>query len=395
MSSLIEGCAKGCEPQIKYFDFPFHWPDCLTQQISGGYPAFLWVCHWVTPHFECLYWVSLLILALALWVFGVMLRRKGFDHGSIGACLIGLSVTPLLRPWLSWRWSPCTFAYPERITVPLTIMAIGACLLEWHWLAAGAVFVAYMMRPSLLFLIPLGFILKPTKKMALAMLLPFLAFSAIRKVAIGEFGIASMGSFQSSGIYDTLFTESDANKLSAEFRPLAREILKKRPPFEPLSLDRLAEHRYRWNWLYGDLVLIQVINPYTEAHFKNPAQANAFLSRMWWEVARLRWRERLDMYYRAWVIGFVKFPDPWLYMGLMVCLVALLAYRRSPTSYVECLFLLKIHFLYFMLSSGMLFLVQYPHDRYMQANFLFLPCVLLTGIWCCIRDYFWKNWRVL
>lgn len=234
-----------------------------------GFPLFLRAVHWATPDYGAVPLAQLLVYLAMILLFWHGVRRY---TGS---------------PWLAFCAATPLFYAPILTAVGrlqadflAAALALGSVALVF-WLArypahpglwaalVVAVTATYHVRPAYLYLLPLVPILalslrrlvpeerrwrlRWTAGLAVALALPFIAYSGARWVVVGHFGLVSFGGYNTAGIATGLLDEELVAELPAEHRRLAEAILAKRHE-EGLEQVTAATPIRRWHDLFNRYV---------------------------------------------------------------------------------------------------------------------------------------------
>ena len=157
-------------------------------------------------------------------------------------------------------------------------------------------FLAYLVRPAYLFLIPLWPVLwvVPVRLLirdtmdrrtwwvrgarhVAAGVIPFLGFCALRWAIVGHFGIVSFGGYNLIGVVGQFLDEPTIAELPTDLQPLAADMLHRRealPTAEP-PRDYLAMER-----MFNPTVWQAAVPAAKEAAGGVPVQVNSLLSRL-------------------------------------------------------------------------------------------------------------------
>ena len=236
--------------------------------------------------------------------FGYPLFLRGADlladaHRAVPACQFLLHVVAVLLFWRGLRalipptWASMLVASvllysnvhlryvstlaPDCLASSTSIAAVAGLLIvgvgrgsKWHWAwLTAAVAAAYHLRPAYVFLVPLipllGGLLgclagrpgiggRPRWRLVGGLLLvtavPLMAYSSLRGMAIGRFGLVSFGGNNFAGVMTVFLTPELEPRLPREVRPLATAVLKQRgrsprktPRFRTSQLSDIGKSR--------------------------------------------------------------------------------------------------------------------------------------------------------
>jgi hypothetical protein len=219
-----------------YLDLP-GWPACLG---APRLPLYGWLVAAVGGT-RAVPWLQSLGFILAAASLTRALSRAGLSPAAcLAAGLAVLCSTELLL------WARAVA--PEAPANAAAIAALAAtldCARFWRpgralARAAGFLSLAYLLRPSLLPLIVvlpalLTLLSRQRRRavpLALALfcagMLPFLAISGLRRATVGDFNIVSFGGFAMSGMAALMLTPATLDRLPADLRPMAADIIQRR-----------------------------------------------------------------------------------------------------------------------------------------------------------------------
>jgi hypothetical protein len=219
-----------------YLDPPA-WPACLAGMRLPLYGWLVAALGGPRP----VPWVQAAACILAAASLTRALHRAGLSPAaSLAAGFAVLGSTELVL------WAHAVL--PEAPGTAAAIAALAAtldCASGWRRACAlgrAAVWLtlAYLLRPSflpLILVLPglLALLCRERARaapLALALLcagmLPFLAISATRRAAVGDFNIVSFGGFQMAGMAALMLTPATVERLPEELRPMAADIISRR-----------------------------------------------------------------------------------------------------------------------------------------------------------------------
>ena len=231
-----------------YVEYPF---DSVTTALEHyrtfGYPLFLRTVALVRPTPEGVPVAHFVLHIVCVAVFWMGLRTFIASPWSSM-----LAASSLLYSNVVLRYTGCIA--PDAVASSCSIATIGLLLLAvlrppsiWRWLAlAGSIFVTYQLRPAYLFLVPLvpllglalHWLLKeaasgPRKRSSLlplvaVSLLPLVLFCTVRWLIVDHFSIVSFGGNNFAGVVTRFLDRETLTKISADVRPLAEEVLRRR-----------------------------------------------------------------------------------------------------------------------------------------------------------------------
>jgi hypothetical protein len=243
---LVGGLRPWISPDTRsYLDLP-GWPACW-----GGmrFPLYGWLVAAVGGP-GTVPWLQTIGFILAAENLTRALDRAGL---SPAACLaVGLAVL-CSTELLLWARAVLPEAPGNAAAIAALAAAVDCAGFRRRWRAmiraAFWLSIAYLLRPSLLpliVLLPASVLLLSRQRrraapLALGLLcgtmLPFLAISGLRRATVGDFDIVSFGGFQMSGMAALMLTPATLDRLPADLRPMAADIIRRR---DALIADGIA-----------------------------------------------------------------------------------------------------------------------------------------------------------
>ena len=355
-----------------------------------------------------LFLAASLALHHALRAYGASRRAAG----SVTAALLGSNLL------LLWHRA----VHPEFPAAVLALAAL-ACVVR---LAAGRPFLihalgfglslglGYILRPSLLpavLLFPLLYALlarlrgaegigRRTAVLVLAAALPFLANSALRWRAVGDFNIVSFGGYQMSGMAGLMLTPQVVASLPEDLRPLGQAILDVRTASEkageviPTPVNSQGERSFvstafgyydLYARTYDDLLQRKI------GHLQGNESWVAFNARLmrlslatiraapasyaaWLAGGTMRFTGRLLASNLAFVLGMAAFLAAYAAALWRRRLPAAVAARPDDVPALVCLSAITV------VAAGALTVVTtFPAARYIDTAGLFLPALPIYG----------------
>ena len=407
------------------------WTDALSRNRTVGYPMFLRAVmtfdRWLNPVPE----LQILLYFGSLYLFWYAVKRF-----SGSGWLAWAAVLPL--PWAGVM-TLATFVQPDFLAAAAAIVAVS-CLLVlasasarggW-WIGLGvATFCAYQLRPAAVFLVVflplLGAVLRWlhedrgwkqlglwTAAICLVTFLPFLAFSGLRWVTVGHFGVVSFGGPNQAGMAANFIDKKLVRELPQEHKRLARNMLRLRRKrgWETMqmgssTLDYFVQYSDNI-WRVAILVAQQEykrISALPEGHpdrvdgMERPARVvqNEMLSRTSKAIVRLRPGLYFKWVSSALVYGLKQLLNHvWIVAPVLLILfstpIFLLATRSNdiptpplePNALATLVGLLALGVGYFAAYLLVISLVSFPFTRYFVSLTLFLPsalCAQLFVMW--------------
>lgn len=224
----------------------------LSQIRTFGYPLFLNALDAVGIGEAGVPYAHFLASVLAAFAFCAGLRIAGFGRAAAGAASCSLLFIDAGRTFLP-------DAVPDSIALSSAVATAGAFFAAvsrrggWPaFVALGLLtFLTYQIRPAYLFLIPLwpalallleSFLTRrddPLRRRVArlggylaATAIPFLLFCGLRGAVVGHFGLVSFGGYNVVGIAAQFLDEPLAREMPDDLRPLAEEIVRRRPGVE-------------------------------------------------------------------------------------------------------------------------------------------------------------------
>jgi len=258
----------------------FGSPETLLSAFrTAGYPAF----YALVPD-ALIPAAQLALLFGGVYVVFLGLRALSSDGWvPLAACL------PMLAIAGTYRLDAIAFSHlliPDVPALAMGLFAVGGCLLLlgdgsrrtwWLGLCGLAVFCAYQLKPSYLFLVvclpgmALGWVVlcrRAEWKAALASVVlplvlvvavPLVAFCGLRLAVVGQFGLVSAGGRQLVGLAGNFLDQETAGRVSEALRPMARDvagIVLEKKALAPASAKggKLYRHIFRtYDWIiYGN-----------------------------------------------------------------------------------------------------------------------------------------------
>lgn len=401
-------------PSYRDFDFS-SLAAALSQTRTVGYPAFLKALDGVGIGFDGVALAQFVVFALAVVLFCLGLRVAGFGKATAFAAAASLF---LVRA--AWDYVPEATA--DSLGLSLAIATAGVFFAAvssrgngWTIAAlAASTFLTYQVRPVYVFLIllwptlsfafescltreadPLRVRLRRLALYAAFLVVPFLAFAGLRKATVGHFGVVSFDGFNFVGIAGQFLDQRIASDLPDDLRPLADEMLRRRPAVEeivPPTDFAAMEASYDPTIYYLALPIAR------ETYGEDHVAINDAFSRLSWTVLR----DRPEDYVR-WLLGNAKHAfKQCIYLAstdtatlaAVACLLLLHAWRLmvarklaplelSPEDLrrrrIEDHLLLWTAIGFCATKCGLVIFLQPAIGRYMTAAIVFLPPALAVA----------------
>lgn len=190
-------------------------------------------------------WLHLATLVLAASSLGRALARAGLSGAACLAAALSVAVSTAAILWGRGIVPEIPSNAAAIAALAATIDgAFGAQYRRALVRAAGFLALAYLLKPNWLPLalaLPLllallrrsrGVSALPALWLLAAGFAPFLAVSGVRLATLGDFNIVSFGGFQMAGMASLILTPDTVDRLPAEDRALARNILRRRGVLE-------------------------------------------------------------------------------------------------------------------------------------------------------------------
>jgi hypothetical protein len=276
------------------------------------------------------------------------------------------------------------------------------------WLSVG-----YLLRPTLLpliVLLPALLVLLSRQRRRAAPLalglfcagmLPFLAISGLRRATVGDFNIVSAGGFQMSGMAALMLTPATLDRLPADLRPMAADIMRRRDALIaagtalPIPPNSTGVRSFPSTALFyfdilartHDEVLYGAVRP----EIGKDESWVAFNTRAQRFALAVIWAEKPS--YVAWVagasvrlVGRLLAGNP-AFVLWAVPLVGLYLRRRAcqtppigppPSNEIDTLVLLSGTFT--LAASLLIVLVTFPATRYVDSAGVLLPLWPIYGV---------------
>ncbi len=219
--------------------------EMLSQIRTPGYPLFLRLVRVVSPDFNLLPLIQIVLSFLSAFFFYGALRIYGLPQWMAFA-----SVTPLFYHRLTWQFG--SYILTDSPGSALALLSVGflfivvtrsRSVLAWVGIVLS-VFITWQVRPAYLFLVPLLPVLavllirlrdaspnrsSHAKKVCLGVVavtfLPVMAYCGLRLVTVGHFGVASVEGHNLTGIATQFLTRDMVKEFDEDLRPLALSII--------------------------------------------------------------------------------------------------------------------------------------------------------------------------
>ena len=339
---------------------------------------------------------------------------------------------------------------PDFLSIGATLVAVSLAILlsirpssRVVWLGIGVtVFLAYQLRPAAVFLV--GFIpllawslrllrssSRPPRHLGWALgltattLLPYLAFCAVRLVAVGDFGLVSFGGSNLAGVAACFIDQQLVDELPERERGLAAKVLhaRRRRGWRALTVNDASDE---WFAQYSDNIF-RIAIPIAEQQVRAERRrarnmirrgeaSEDLLSTLDWRFRRIVRNDRLSEFARAvirrrpllylkWVqdsllyglgqlldFGWIKWPLILLIFSQPIAWLSGNASgeQRRPGAEAspEWAYSSRNVLLAFVVLSGGYFLgylllvalVSFPFYRYFVGMIVFLPCLLCVEL---------------
>jgi hypothetical protein len=399
----------------------------LSSYRTYGYPLFLRLVGGGEVDTAQVPRIQFGLYSLAILLFWLALRRYTRSRWWAFA-----GATPLAYAWVI-DLMPEIMTDVLAVTVILVVVSLVLLLaarpaapLLWTGLAL-AVFAAYQIRPSTLFLIfwvPLAAaalrlcrgghlgpgLLRWLSGLALATVLPFFLFAGLRLAVVGHFGLVPFGGTNLVGVAACFLDASVVEELPEEHRDLARRMLELRQkkglqPMTSTSDPFVSFRQYGINiWQVAFVAtgprIRRLGRRLAERGQIAPGALRNKRNQLLTGVARSIIRARPWLYLR-WVRSAVLYGlrglagRPWIVWPfvLLVCSTPMLALRRAAGASPgpgrpEGRPLLGIFIMgasYFLVYLVLLSMVSWPFPRYASAMIIFLPAVLCMQLFAVCR----------
>ncbi len=396
--------------------------EALGSLRTLGYPLFLRLLRPFSADYSAAPTAHLLLFFAAVLLFWLALRRY---TGS---------------KWLAFAWTlplayPCNLAFvrfvqPDFLGPTLAIAALALLVLlagaprnPLFWLLVTvAVFSAYQMRPDNLFLVGLvpvwGVLLLLGRRvvdgrrllqvgagLALATVLPLVAFISMRGLLVGQFSLVSFGGYNLVGITASFLDDELVARLPEESAALGREILAERQagglePYGPSSWTRRWHQQYSPNvWRVAEPVARRLLTDAPAGNVPPLAGEAVFeINRGLTELSREVILRR-PLLYGKWIrdgfkAGLGMTFQCMLFGQLAILLVAsipilLLRARRAggggdrelEDRMLRLCVLAHIGVSYFLAKLLLIVMVSVPYERHVFPAMALLPCVLAAGLY--------------
>jgi hypothetical protein len=222
--------------------------EALQQGRTIGYPLFLRFYKLFSPELLLIGHFQTLVFFGSVFFFYAALRVYGIEKWMAFASAFPMLFSALLHRVANSVMCDVVGAAAAIVTCGLVFMATGAPRIWPRWACVGAsLFVTYQIRPSYIYLaalIPLlvlflaahranirlqkGCVRKHVIVAAIMCIVPFLAFSTLRLVLTGNFGVVSFGGYMLAGVTSQFLDREVAQNLDEDLQPLAAAIMAER-----------------------------------------------------------------------------------------------------------------------------------------------------------------------
>lgn len=356
------------------------------------------------------------IAQVVLFVASVLAFARGFQRFSGSSWLALAAATPLL-------YCPLVVVYSAAILADVLAAAWSLTALAGLWwvlarpssrtgwaVLTSFLFLAYQTRPSYLFLLVLvplaggaivarrvgcrAVLRRPMVALLLASWLPFLAWSSLRGLTTGHFGLVSFGGVNLVGLTASMLSPEVVAALPAEHRELGRRILDGRAERGLKTDGRMRfqrwGHEYNRNvWKLATRKALRLCRKEGQTETEAWVEANRCLTALSWAVIRLR-----PTVYGQWLASALghslveigRDRTVWgtgLLLVLAVIARGFLRLQREsapspPGVPIAGLDLTIVAALFLAGSLGLMALVEAPIDRYLYAAMLLVPSAFAT-----------------
>lgn len=384
----------------------------LSDFRTFGYPLFLNA----VGRTELVPLAQFAAAALAVWSFYAGLTCAGYRRWTALWCaatlLFGRAIVDLGH-----------FVVSDSLAISLAIAGAGFFLRvvsdrggATAWTAFVALtFLAWQVRPACLFLIPLwpiaGFVLRwcllgreeglstqarRAGRIAIATILPFLAFCTFRWFVVGHWGLVSFGGYNVVGVAGQIVDEELVPELPADLQPLGDRIVRERRLIEAGDAGgEFLTMEARFNATVWQ-VAVPAAEELTDG---DPVSVNRLLTRFSREVIQKRPRRYLDWLFananhaRQQLITLTVFDKGTFCLGvayLMIQSVSLVRGAATPPGApdaridavrrLERLLLFWVAIFHAALCCLLVILVEPANDRYMTAAMIYFPAVIAVWV---------------
>jgi hypothetical protein len=298
-AAMTHGFRATIEPDSQTY-LEFDWSSAataLSQLRTCGYPLFLRFVTTLSSHpaaIPAAHWLAWLLAA------GVLYR--GLAAAGYRRFVAAWAAGSILFGHAALTFTPVVLA--DSLASTLSVAAVGFFLAtlsctcrRYNWIGLTATtFLAYLVRPAYLFLIPLWPVLwgllgstlfrdamtQRTRWMrgmryVAAGVVPFIGFCALRLVVVGHFGLVSFGGYNLIGVVGQFPSAHSIADLPTDLQPLASELVRRRDalPNAELPADYLAMER-----MFNLTVWQAAVPAAHEEAAGDPVVVNARLSRL-------------------------------------------------------------------------------------------------------------------
>ncbi len=382
----------------------------LSNHRTPGYPAFLVVVQSVSRHENAIpvaHWLALIAASLLFYqgctLAGISRNAAVFAAGGLMLSRAALKLGPLMTA--------------DSLAISLSIASAGFFLGTlapkggWgSWIGVTLLtFLAYQTRPAYLFLIPLwpalalmlhwlvvhreaglAGSLRRSVTYALATLTPFIAYSLLRLIVAGHFGLVSFGGYNFVGVVGQFLEPDSVSRLSPDVQPLAEEMLRRRgeldgwqPPSDFLTMELM----------YNPTVWELAVPSAEAVHGEDAVAVNAALSSLGRQLLLIhpgqyiRWLAWNSWHAVVQVVQLTALDRATVFLMLILLATHLIALWRGPKPvevvpadsaqrFRDVHLVLWTALVFAVAKGALVVLVEPANDRYMTGAMSLLPAAL-------------------
>lgn len=392
----------------------------FAQERTAGYPVILKIASRVSPNYRILPFFHYLLYALSLVVFWKALRTFGVSEWPAFAAVSSMIYAKIAWSYFSLISTDTVGAAFDVLCVAVAIIASSGRGRPRAWIGLAAVFVAaVLVRPSnltLVVILPLaGFLLRLLRAdragtaarsaatLLAAALIPCVIYAFMQHRVTGKFALTHAGGSTLMTVASELLTREMAERLPADIRPLAREIVRVRR--EKNFPDGVAWtpkfEDYMWYYNYFDWVSFSVDrvayeNLYSPSGPPDIVKMNETFGALASTIIRRRFIDyaALSLESLAQAGASILWNNPLVFGLIVMCVGSSVAFGvfaarmrvrrpgwRCSMKYTgDFLAVFTIGVVFCLVNVLSISMIQVPLPRYMHAAAVFLPGVLCAGI---------------
>ena len=305
-----------------YADFDFStWSSALGQMRSPGYPLLLAAVRAITGNYAAMPVVHFLLFGAGVALLHAGLLAQGFSRAAspwiAGATLAAMILSNYVAT-LATDTTAAAFGLAACGTL-LVWTSVPRSAAAWALLLTLAVVAAWLVRPTMLSLVPFVCICGPLLELrrlghtatlgglawrfamcAAITVTPVLVWCGLRYSVVGKFGVVSFGGYNLIGLAGQFLDDDLLPRLPHDLQPLAKAALERRAslPQDSIQLAETSVLRYSRIEANYDLTIWKCFAPAAEELYGRDATVlNSRLKDLALAVLRLR-----PGWYATWIL---------------------------------------------------------------------------------------------